>query len=50
MSEVPYTNWVKCPVCESDYITVNRNVGDNGGTESLEIICYDCSNKNTVFP
>ena len=50
MSEVPYTNWVKCPACESGYITVNSYTDSDGITETLEIICYDCNNKNKASP
>ena len=47
---VDYENYVHCPVCESHYVNVDRNIGDNGGTESLVIRCHDCENNSTVTP
>jgi predicted Zn finger-like uncharacterized protein len=48
--KIDYTNYIHCPVCESHYVTVDRNIGDRGGTESLVIKCADCENDTTVIP
>lgn len=43
-------DWVCCPNCKSRRVTVTRNIGDRGGTESLEITCEDCNETRTVVP
>lgn len=42
--------WVCCPNCESRRVTVDRRIGDRGGTEALNIGCEDCNETRTVIP
>lgn len=49
MSNIPYEKWIKCAVCGSDHINVERN-SENGKTESFDVKCHDCENEISVVP
>jgi len=50
MPKIDYLQYIHCPVCESHYINVDRDIADRGGTESLRIKCHDCDNETKVTP